>query len=541
MRNPGDYGLSAAEYREICSGLGREPNHTEMGIYSAMWSEHCSYKHTRALFAQFPTQADWVLHGPGENAGVVSIGAGWAVVFKVESHNHPSYVAPYDGAATGVGGLLRDVMAMGARPVAVKPLLRSSAATRASATRRSTQEMIAEIRRGAGEYARACGVAELGMDWASHPSFETNPLVNVLVLGLARESDLMISSAGQPGNVLLYYGRPTGSDGVAGAVFASQGMDETTEAHPPAGDARAGAELLEATLQLIERGLIAGLQDMGAAGLTCSSFEMAAKAGCGLRMDLSQVPQDTPGISAYELLLSERQERMLAAVQPALLDQARELLQEYAGLQHAVIGQATDGGLGEVVFDGETAASLPVQLVTDGFLRLPLSSEQSPLRAADAPQVEEDRHAMVEVGAPYARAHASQIRVERMTETPGPCEQIRLPWIGKTILLRTLANGADIQSDPYGSVYRCVQTAYSDIVAAGGRPLGLTDGLNFGNPDDAAVAWQIGEAVRGIADACRALNVAVVGGNVSLYNETAGAPILGQVFIGMVGVREDAQ
>ncbi len=344
MINPSLYGLSADELQHITRRLGREPGHVEMGIFSAMWSEHCSYKHTRSLMKNFPTSAAWVLQGPGENAGVVSIDEDWAAVFKIESHNHPSYVAPYDGASTGVGGLLRDVMAMGARPVGVKALLRCGPLDSVR-----TRSMMAEIRQGAEDYAAGCKVASLGLELATHPSYASNPLVNVIVVGLARKDALMTGSAGKTGNLLLYFGKATGTEGVNGAAFASKGMDERTEAHPPAGDPQAGYELMQATLELIESGLLAGLQDMGAAGLTCSCFEMAARAGKGVELDLGAVPVVSAEISPYEMLLSETQERMLAALPEENVAGAQRILARYPHLVSAVVGRVTDGD--EAVLD----------------------------------------------------------------------------------------------------------------------------------------------------------------------------------------------
>ena len=325
MINAKDYGLSNQEVQFIIEKLNREPNHVEMGVFSAMWSEHCSYKHTKPLLKGLPTQSEFVVQGPGENAGVVKIDEDWNVVFKIESHNHPSYISPYEGAATGVGGLLRDVMAMGARPVGVKPLLRSG-----SLEESKTSAMIDEICRGAEDYANGCGVSSLGRELFTHPSFTTNPLVNVIVLGLARNDALMTSCAGAPGNLFVYFGKPTGADGVDGASFASKGIDEETEAHPPAGDPVAGKELMDATLVLIEKGLIEGLQDMGAAGLTSSSFEMADKSGNGFVLDLDALPKTSEDFSAYELLLSETQERMLASVKPEKLEEVIDVLKAYS-------------------------------------------------------------------------------------------------------------------------------------------------------------------------------------------------------------------
>ncbi len=531
MPDPKDYHLSAEEYALILQGLGREPNHLEMGIFSAMWSEHCSYKHTRALFRQFPVSAPWLAQGPGENAGAVLIDPDWAVVFKVESHNHPSFVAPYDGAATGVGGLVRDVMAMGARPIGVLTLLRSG-----DPAAEDTRRMVEEIRRGAAEYARACGIADLGLDWRCHPSYQTNPLVNVLVLGLARRGRLTRSSAGEPGNRLLYYGLPTGPHGVDGAAFASKGMDEHTEAHPPAGDPLAGLELMLATLRLIESGLLVGIQDMGAAGLTCSSFEMTHKAGAGLRLDLSAVPS-ADRMSPYALMLSETQERMLVSVRPDQIEAAMALLKEYPRLQAALIGEITPGGRAVLLEGGQTAADLPVDLVVDGFARIAINDHPAYFtHQQESPLLQESAFNRVEVS--LGRGEASGLEIGPAVFPSAGGAQIDLPELKKAVLLQTACNGAEIERDPYQCAFRLVQECCDRLRAQGARPLGLTDGLNFGSPERPEISWQISAALGGLSDACRENQIPVVGGNVSLFNETDDRPILGQLFVGVVGVKD---
>jgi phosphoribosylformylglycinamidine synthase len=532
MINPTDYGLNEAEYKAIQDRLGREPNHVEMGIFSAMWSEHCSYKHTRPLMKQFPTQAEWVVQGPGENAGVVSIDKDWAVVFKIESHNHPSYVAPYDGACTGVGGLLRDIQAMGARPVGVKALLRCG-----PLTDKKTAKMVETIEQGAADYAAGCQVESLGTELVSHPSYATNPLVNVIVLGLGRKDALATSGAGKAGNLLFYFGKRTGTDGVNGAAFASKGMDEKTEAHPPAGDPLAGNELMEASLELIESGVLTGIQDMGAAGLTCSSFEMVEKAGKGMELDLDAVPMTTPDVSAYELLLSETQERMLAGLAPENLDAAMKIMKKYPHLETAVIGKVVDGKEATLSRNGKIVAQLPVDLVVDGFVRFPISSVRTVAAPEKTPLHTEKNEA--NCMSLKGMKKASQIKASPAAAGQnGGCSRIDIPEIGKSVYLYTLANGPEMTEDPYRSAHSLVIKAADALKAQGAKLLALSDGLNFGNPDKAAVSYQITEAIRGISDACREIGVPVVGGNVSLYNETNGQPILGQAFIGMVGVAE---
>lgn len=530
MPDPKFYGLNDLEYQKILGSLGREPNHVEMGIFSAMWSEHCSYKHTRPLFSQFPTKAPWVAVGPGENAGAVAIDDTWVVVFKVESHNHPSYIAPYDGAATGVGGLVRDIIAMGARPIGVKTVLRTG-----PLDDESTRCMVEEIQRGASEYSKTCGIVSLGTDWKTHPSYATNPLVNVLVLGLARRDRLTRSSAGIPGNILVYYGLPTGSDGVNGASFASKGMDKTTEAHPPAGDPQAGRELMFATLELIEKGLIAGIQDMGAAGLTCSSFEMVQKAGFGLELNLDSVPSSA-GIQPYALMLSETQERMLVSVEPRHLDAVMCVLQPYSHLKSAVIGNVIDGNEAILKQNGEIIARLPVDLVVDGFPRIQINEKQAAgTPHYDAAIVKEDTVTTVTVHMPAAEA--SQLEILTETTISNSCSIIDIPEIKKSVLLHTASNSPALQTQPYDSVVQLVEDACHEITATGARPLGLTDGLNFGNPDEPFIGYQITQSLRGLADSCRHLQVPIVGGNVSLYNETNNHAILGQLIIGVVGVK----
>ncbi|MEN6410421.1 MAG: phosphoribosylformylglycinamidine synthase subunit PurL [Anaerolineaceae bacterium] len=532
MITASDYGMNDLEVKRIVDQLGREPNHVEMGIFSAMWSEHCSYKHTRGLMKQFPTKAAWVLQGPGENAGVVSIDQDWAVVFKIESHNHPSYVAPYDGACTGVGGLLRDIQAMGARPVGVKALLRCG-----PLTDEKTLWMIDTIQKGAADYAAGCKVASLGTELVSNATYTCNPLVNVIVLGLARKDALMTSGAGKSGNLLLYFGKRTGTDGVNGAAFASKGMDEKTEAHPPAGDPLVGNELMLATIELIESGLLTGIQDMGAAGLTCSSFEMVAHEGKGMELDLDAVPMTAPDISAYELLLSETQERMLVAVSPENLAAVLNTLKAYTHLEAAVIGKVVDGNQAVLRRNGSVVAKLPVDLVVDGFPRYTIANGRV-VSAQNVGTLTVEKNEATCVSLTNMKK-ASQVEVSSaLPGQNGACSRMDIPEIGKSVFLYTIANGPEMIQDPYNSARNLVIKAAEALKAQGATPLALSDGLNFGNPDKPAVAYQISETIRGISDACRETNIPVVGGNVSLYNETNDQPILGQAFVGVVGIAE---
>ena len=537
MPNPIDYGITEEEFAVILRDLGREPNHIEMGIYSAMWSEHCSYKHTKPLLKQLPTQSDRVVQGPGENAGVIAINKDWNLVFKIESHNHPSYIAPYDGAATGVGGLLRDIMAMGARPLGVKALLRFG-----DTSYPATAKLVSEIRKGATDYANGCDVARLGEEIFTHKSYTTNPLVNVIVLGIAKSDALMQSSAGKPGNQFVYFGRPTGTDGVNGASFASQGIDEDTKANPPAGDAKLGKDLMEATLRLIESGLIVGLQDMGAAGLTSSSFEMAHKADCGFEMHLDNLPKTDENISGYELMLSETQERMLASVDPENVPAVLRILSEFPLLSSQVIGQITEEKKAIITQHGQVVVDLPIESVADGYIRYQINGKPTQVVVdPDAKLIAEvDGNASIVVRTIENQQllNASALKFESIDQKFGPCSFIGLPDIKKAILLRTLANGTDILADPYQSVYQVIKQAYLDLQAQGAQPIAISDCINSGDPDDPQTAYEIIEGLRGMADACRDFDLPVIGGNVSLYNATNNKAILSQFMIGMVGIMD---
>jgi len=535
MRNPIEYGLTEEEYLLINKELNREPNHVEMGIFSAMWSEHCSYKHTKSLLKQLPTQSEYVVQGPGENAGVVSIDKDWNVVFKIESHNHPSYLAPYDGAATGVGGLLRDVMVMGARPIGVKPLLRFG-----SSDAPEISNMIKKVRQGATDYASECGVASLGEELFVHPSFIANPLVNVIVLGLAKNNALMQSNAGSPGNQFVCFGRPTGSDGVDGASFASKSIDDNTEAKPPSGDPVVGKELMEATLTLIEKGLLEGLQDMGAAGLTSSSFEMTFKSECGFEMNLGILPKTSDGLSAYELMLSETQERMLASVKKENVEAVLEILASYPGLSYAVIGQVIPQKHAVIYHNNQIAAQLPIDFVVDGFIRYQIESLPAfkPAPSQDdelTPMVDNNACVSISTSLNGETLKASKLNSMKETLDFGPCSAVIMQQSRRAILLRTLSNGSDIVQDPYQSIYQMISRAYGDLKALGAKPIALSDCLNSGNPDDPQTAFQIIEGIRGLSDACHDLSVPVIGGNVSLYNETNNNSIISQFIIGMIG------
>ena len=538
MIDPKEYGLTEEEYKVILGNLGREPNLVELGIYSAMWSEHCSYKHTKSLLKKLPSLSNFVVQGPGENAGVVSINEDWNLVFKIESHNHPSLVAPYDGAATGVGGLFRDIIAMGARPVGVKTLLRFG-----NLSIPSNAKLIKEVRKGATYYSSECEVASLGEELFTHPSFSNNPLVNVIVIGLAKTNSLMRSSAGEQGNRFVYFGRPTSSDGVNGASFASQGINETIKARPPAGDALIGKDLMKASLLLIESGFVEGLQDMGAAGLTSSSFEMAHKAGRGFEMNLDDLPKTNEQISGYELMLSETQERMLASVKPQNIDAVMRILADFPSLSSCVVGRIISEQQAIITYHSQVIAHLSIQSVADGFIHYQIAGEKNTdyeTQSLEELKYDVDIVASIQVNTRKKGGHfnASDLTCQSNKLFYDPCSAILLPDIKKVILLRTLSNGAEILQDPYQSVHSLVSQAYNDIEFQGAQPIALSDCVNSGDPDDPKTAYQIIEGIRGLSDACRDLSIPVIGGNVSLYNSTNEKSILSQFMIGMVGIMD---
>jgi len=544
-----EHNLNDREYQAILAMLGRAPTLTELGVFSALWSEHCSYKHSRPVLRTFPTTGPQVVQGPGENAGVLRLPEGWAVAFKVESHNHPSAVEPYQGAATGVGGILRDVFTMGARPVAVLNSLRLGPLDEPR-----NRYLFAGIVRGVGDYGNCVGVPTLGGEVYFAPGYSGNPLVNAMCVGLLREADLATARAHGLGNILLAVGARTGRDGIHGASFASEELSEASEARRPqvqVGDPFTEKLLLEASLELITSGLIVAIQDMGAAGLTSSSAEMAARGGVGVELDTSRVPTREPGMTPYEILLSESQERMLVVAEPDRVAAIQAVCARWE-LSATPVGRVTDDGLFRVVHDGVVVAAIPGQsLVEDCPVYHP--------EAAESPAAAARREA-----GPDREPPLPGVALERLLDAPSIASK---RWVfeqyDSSVLAATaLAPGGDagvlqvtgtrfglavtldcnarhVALDPYEGGKGAVAEAARNIACTGALPLGITDCLNFGNPQKPEVFFQFREACRGIADACRAFNTPVTGGNVSFYNESPTGAIDPTPTIGMVGLLAD--
>jgi len=543
------FGLLPAEYAAIVDRLGREPNLVELGILGAMWSEHCGYKHSRLLLKQLPTQGPLVLQGPGENAGVVAIGDGLALAVKMESHNHPSAVEPLQGAATGVGGILRDVFTMGARPVALLDSLRfgEPAAPR-------TPHLVDGVVAGIGFYGNCCGVPTVGGELGFDASYTGNPLVNVMCVGIAPVDRLTRARASGPGNPLLLVGADTGRDGVQGAAFASN--DDPEASHRgvvQVGNPFLEKLLLEACLGAIDSGRVLAMQDLGAAGLTSSSVEMAARGGLGVEIDVAQVPRRESGLAPFEVMLSESQERMLVL---ARAGDAEELRAHFArwDLHAAVVGHVTDDGRLRVRDGPELVADLPIALLTDEVPayqlrpRPPTAPRRGPAPASVPTRVPDDLgsalRALLGSANVCSRAYAfrqfdSTVQANTVLGPGGGAAVIRVDGTRRGIALTTDCNPRFTSIDPRRGAQQAVAEAARNIACAGARPVAVTDCLNFGNPEKPEVAWQLTESVAGLAAACRAFDVPVVSGNVSLYNETAGRAIAPTPSIGMVGLLDD--
>ena len=540
------HGLTEDEYARFLALIGgRAPTLTELGIVSAMWNEHCSYKSSRLHLKTLPTTGPHVIQGPGENAGVIDIGDGLACVFKMESHNHPSFIEPYQGAGTGVGGILRDVFTMGARPVAALNALRFGSPEHAK-----TRHLVGGVVAGIGGYGNSFGVPTVGGSVGFHGSYDGNILVNAMAVGLARTDAIFYAGASGVGNPIVYLGWMTGRDGIHGATMASAAFVASSEEKRPTeqvGDPFAEKLLLEACLELMASGAVIAIQDMGAAGLTCSAVEMGAKGGLGVELDLDQVPARETGMTAYEMMLSESQERMLMVLKPGMEAEARAIFVKW-GLDFAVIGHTTDTLRFVVKHGGETVADLPIRELGDEaplYDRPHRANTHQPVLAPDA------------VEAPVGHAEA----LKRLVGSPDLCSR-RWVWeqydhfiLGDTVagpggdaaLVRVgdgpkaLALTTDVTprycaADPVEGGRQAVAEAWRNITATGARPLAVTDNLNFGNPERPEVMGQLVGCIQGIGEACRALDFPVVSGNVSLYNETNGASILPTPTIGGVGV-----
>ena len=543
------HGLTEREYEAILGILGREPTICELGVFSALWSEHCSYKHSRPVLRTLPTQGPQVLQGPGENAGVVRIGGGWAVAFKMESHNHPSAVEPYQGAATGVGGILRDIFTMGARPIAVLDSLRFGPLENPR-----QRYLFGGVVKGVGDYGNCVGVPNVGGDVAFEPAYEGNCLVNAMCVGLLREEELIRAKATGTGNPIIYIGSRTGRDGIHGASFASEELSHESDAKRPqvqVGDPFTEKLLIEATLELIASGHIVAIQDMGAAGLTSSSAEMAARGDVGVVIDAAKVPMREAGMTPYEVLLSESQERMLAVAKRGREREVMAIAEKWE-LESAVIGTVTADGVFRVLWGGDTVVSIPGQALVEGVPgHDPVAAESPeaarrrtrPLpamtgetgdgleRLLDQPTIASKRWVY--------QQYDQSVQASTVLLPGGDAAVLRIRGAGLGIAVTSGCPARYVWLDPYEGGKAAVAEAARNIAVTGARPLGVTNCLNFGNPDKPEIFFQFREACRGMADACRALDTPITGGNVSLYNESPTGAVLPTPMIGMVGVLED--
>jgi phosphoribosylformylglycinamidine synthase II len=551
-----ELGLTDSEYDRIVELMGREPNQVELAIFSLMWSEHCGYKHSRKLLKTLPTEGPRVVMGPGENAGAVDVGGGMSCAFKVESHNHPSAVEPFQGAATGVGGILRDVFAVGARPIAVLDSLRFGEPGASARSRYLLERAVA----GIGHYGNSIGVATVGGEIYFESAYEQNCLVNAMCLGLIETEKLIRSAAAGVGNVVVLFGARTGRDGIGGAsVLASAELgDEDASKRPTVqiGDPFEEAKLLECSLELLERGLLVALQDLGAAGLTSSSSEMAAKGEVGLDLDVTKVPLREAGMEPFEIMISESQERMLCVVEPALVDEVIAVCEKWE-VNATAIGVVTDTRRLRVLVGDEVAGDLPVTALVDECPAYDLApaAPSVPLYAPP-PRVLEDGAAPEEaLRALLGSANLASRRPvfeqydaivgSRTARRPEQADAAVLMLADEGAPRPALAvaidgNGRRVAIDPYRGAVEAVLECSANLACVGAEPLGLTNCLNFGNPEKPHIAWQLTRAVAGLGDACRALGVPVVGGNVSLYNEGGGGPIFPTPVVGMVGELPDA-
>ena len=543
-----EHNLSDDEYRRITALLGRVPTFAELGVFSALWSEHCSYKHSRPVLQGFPTTGPQVIQGPGENAGVLRLPDGWAVAFKIESHNHPSAVEPYQGAATGVGGILRDVFTMGARPVALLNSLRFGPLDEAR-----NRYLCAGVVKGVGDYGNCVGVPTLGGEVDFAPGYSGNPLVNAMCVGLLRERDVITAAARGVGNVLLVVGSRTGRDGIHGASFASEELTHDSERRRPqvqVGDPFTEKLLLEASLELIASGYIVAIQDMGAAGLTSSSAEMAARGGVGVEIDLSLVPTREPGMTPYEILLSESQERMLVVAKADRVVAVQAIAAQWE-LAATPIGRVTEDGMYRATWGDRVVVEIPgKRLIDDCPVYTPEAREDEGIarQRSERPAPGSPFPALADVlltlldHPPVAskrwvyEQYDSTVQASTVIAPGGDAGVIRVRDADFGIAVTTDCNSRYVLLDPYEGGKAAVAEAARNIACSGARPLGITDCLNFGSPERPAVFHQFREACRGIADACRALDTPVTGGNVSFYNESPSGAVDPTPVVGMVGL-----
>ncbi len=544
-----EHGLTAEEWNDILRHIGREPNLTEIGIFSAMWNEHCSYKSSRVHLRKFPTEGSHVLQGPGENAGVVEVGDGLAVAFKMESHNHPSFIEPYQGAATGVGGILRDIFTMGARPISLLNSLRFGAPQHPR-----TPYLVGGVVSGIAGYGNCIGVPTVGGETSFHPCYNGNILVNVMCVGTLRDDRIFRGKARGKGNPVIYVGAATGRDGIHGASMASAGFDETASEKRPTvqvGDPFKEKLLLEACLELMKRGAIVGIQDMGAAGLTSSSVEMAGRAGTGMILRLDGVPCREEGMTPYEMMLSESQERMLLVAKQGKEAEVREIFENW-DLPMAVVGKVTNDGRLRVMSSDRTVADIPVKFLTDDAPRYdrptkpvkrlsnidPLNNlpEQDNLGPSLLKMLEHPNHGDKK---PIWRQYDHMVRTNSLTLPGADAALLRIKGTNRALALTTDGNSRYCVLDPRMGGRLAVAEAARNISCVGARPLALTNCLNFGNPERSEVMAEFSSAIEGMAEACNVLKIPVVSGNVSFYNETHGIHIYPTPIVGMVGILDD--
>ena len=541
-----EHGLAEDEYARILKLMGREPTLVELGIFSVMWSEHCSYKSTRVHLRKLPTKAPWVLQGPGENAGVIDIGDGDACIFKMESHNHPSFIEPYQGAATGVGGIMRDVFTMGARPVAMMNALRFG-----EPDHPKTRHLVEGVVRGIGGYGNCMGVPTVGGEVNFHRSYNGNILVNAMCVGLARQDKIFLSAAKGAGNPVVYIGSKTGRDGIHGATMASAEFDDASEEKRPTvqvGDPFTEKLLLEACLELMATDAIVAIQDMGAAGLTSSSSEMGDKGGSGIELDLDHVPQRESGMTAYEMMLSESQERMLAVLKPGREKEAEAIFRKWE-LDFAVIGITTDTHRLVVKHKGKVEADMPITALSDAapVYERPYNKVAP---ASGNPKFDAKKRVLESLKTILAapdmcsrrwvwEQYDYSVMADTVQQPGGDAAVVRVHGRKKGLAITTDVTPRYCHADPHEGAKQAVAEAYRNISAVGALPLAVTDNLNFGNPQKPEIMGQIVGAVDGIGEACRALDFPVIGGNCSLYNETNGEGIHPTPAIGAVGLLAD--
>ena len=545
-----ELGLTDAEFELIVEKLGREPNDVELAMFSLLWSEHCAYKHSRKLLRRLPTEGERVVMGPGENAGAVDVGNGHAVAFKVESHNHPSAVEPFQGAATGVGGILRDVFAIGARPIAILDSLRFGELDSVR-----SRHLLDGAVRGIGHYGNSIGVPTVGGEIYFEAPYEHNCLVNAMCLGLARTEDMVRAAAAGVGNAVVLMGASTGRDGIGGAsVLASAELGEGDEAKRPTvqiGDPFEESKLLECCLELLEKGLLVSLQDLGAAGLTSSAGEMASAGGVGIDLDVARVPLREGDMEPFEIMVSESQERMLAVVEPERVAAVREICEKWQ-TGSAEIGVVTDTGTIRILREGALVGEMPVEALVDGCPLYDLDPAEPAEwiygnRVTLAAGVSAEDELLALLGSPnvaskrWAFEQYDSIVGSRTVRRPEAADAavLSLPETGGAIAVSIDGNGRRVACDPYAGTVEAVLECAQNLACVGAEPLGLTNCLNFGNPEKPTAAWQLDRAVTGLADACEALGVPVVGGNVSLYNEGPDGPIYPTPVVGMVGELPD--